>query len=443
MLIRFNVANFLSFNKQVEFALIANQERRLPTHYIKGDGLNILKSAVVYGANASGKSNLVKAIDFSRRLIVNGLESLNPINCHFRLEEDNVKIPSIFNFEVAIKNKYYSYGFAVILNKPQIIEEWLFEIGKEKQKKIFERVLNEKGEHEISFGLKLENSEKKRFEVYQQDFKNSNTLLFLSEMNRKNMDNLSEGFVFQEVYNWFKDKLTVLFPDSRFKGLNFVGSDEEMAQTFNNFLDVFQTGISSITSKEISLDNFDIPDPIKKDISKRAEKTKQLIFQINGEAFSLKKDDRDEFKIIKIGLNHLNEKMEIVVFDMEDESDGTRRLFDFIPALHQLANSESVFVIDELDRSLHSKLTLTLFELFQELSLKNRSQLIATTHEALLLDLDLFRKDEIWFVEKNNNESRLYSLNEFKIRNDKIINKDYLLGRYGAIPIFKSFKNLS
>ncbi|MDO9613657.1 MAG: AAA family ATPase, partial [Bacteroidota bacterium] len=117
-------------------------------------------------------------------------------------------------------------------------------------------------------------------------------------------------------------------------------------------------------------------------------------------------------------------------------------LFDFIPALHELTKTDSVFIVDELDRSLHSKLTYGIFELFLKLSLNNESQLIATTHESLLLDLDLLRRDEIWFVEKNENQSRLYSLDEFKVRNDKIVNKDYLLGRYGAVPIFKSFSNL-
>ncbi len=93
-------------------------------------------------------------------------------------------------------------------------------------------------------------------------------------------------------------------------------------------------------------------------------------------------------------------------------------------------------------RSLHSKLTYGIVELFLELSQSNESQLIATTHESLLLDLNLLRRDEIWFVEKEQNSSKLFSLDEFKVRTDKIVRKDYLLGRYGAIPIFKSFKNI-
>ena len=444
MLIRFNVENFLSFNQQVEFSMIAGKERRLPSHLVKGSGITILKTAVIYGANASGKTNLVRAIDFSKKLILQGIENLNPIDCHFRLGKDNQNKPSVFNFEIALGEKCYSYGFAAQLNNNQILEEWLMEIGPgNKEQKIFERTINDAGEHIIDYGIKLSPSEKKRFDVYKQDFKHADSLLFLSEMSRKSMADSALGEILLAVFSWFRLKLTVIFPGSRYSGLNFIGNDEEMASTFGQFLNVFQTGIEGITSKEISLEHFDLPDPIKKDIAQQAEKTHQLIFEINGESFALKKSDTNGYKIIKIGLTHKNQKKESIVFDVEDESDGTRRLLDFIPALHQLAKTNATFIIDELDRSLHSKLTINIFNLFYELASSNKSQLIATTHESLLLDLELFRKDEIWFVEKNNNESRLYSLDEFKVRNDKIINKDYLLGRYGAIPIFKSFSHLN
>ena len=136
MLIRFNVENYMSFNEKSEFSLIANKERRLSTHYHKGKEINILKSGVIYGANASGKSNFVKAIDFSRRIIVNGINKLNPVNCHYRLKEGNNSVPTIFQYELKSGDKYYSYGFASILKDNQIIEEWLYEIGQNKEKKI-------------------------------------------------------------------------------------------------------------------------------------------------------------------------------------------------------------------------------------------------------------------------------------------------------------------
>lgn len=442
MLIRFNVENFLSFDEKAEFSLIANKERRLQSHIVKGDGVNILKSSVIYGANASGKSNLVKAIDFSRKVIIKGIEKLNPVNFHFRLKKDNLNKPSIFNYEIKSGNKYYSYGFAIQLNELKIIEEWLYEIGNKKEKKIFERVLNNIGKHEIEIGIQLSPKAKKRFDVYKEDFQNSDNLLFLSEMNRKSIDDFPEVIGFIDVFNWFDKKLTVLMPDSKFAGLNFIGDDNEMSKTFNSFLNVFQTGINNVTSEEIDLDSFDIPKKIKEDLTNKIEKAKAIIFEINGITYSLKKNESNEYKIKKIGLEHLTDEGNSIVFDIEDESDGTQRLFDFIPAIYELSKTDSIFIIDELDRSLHSKLTYGIFELFLKLTENNESQLIATSHESLLLDLELLRRDEIWFVEKEKNQSHLYSLDEFKVRNDKIVSKDYLLGRYGAIPIFKSFKNL-
>ena len=443
MLIRFNVENFLSFNEKTEFSLIANKERRLSSHYYKGKGINILKSGVIYGANASGKSNFVKAIDFSRRIIVNGIDKLNPVDCHFRLKEGNSLIPTIYQYEIKTGDKYYSYGFAIKLKDNQIIEEWLYEIGQGKDKKIFDRFINDKGKHEIDIAIPLSGKAKKRFDVYREDFINSDNLLFLSEINRKSIDEFTEAIDFKNVYDWFDKKLTVVFPKSKYSGLNFIGDDNEMSETFNSFLNVFQTGIHNVTSEEIDLENFDIPKKIKEDLTKNIEKVKSIIFEINGITYSLKRNEQNEYKVKKIGLEHIDNHGTPIVFDIDDESDGTQRLFDFIPALHEMTKTDSVFIIDELDRSLHSKLTFGIFEIFLELTKKNESQLIVTTHESLLLDLELLRRDEIWFVEKNRNQSRLFSLDAFKVRNDKIVRKDYLLGRYGAIPIFKSFKNLN
>jgi len=443
MLIRFNVENFLSFNSKAEFSLIANKERRLNTHYIKEDGISILKSGVIYGANASGKTNFVKAIEFSKKVVTSGLDKLNPVKCHFRLQEGNASLPTIFQYELKNNGRFYSYGFAIVLKDNKIVEEWLYEIGPKKEKKIFERSINEAGKHDIEIGLNLSTKTKNRFDVYREDFQNSDSLLFLSEMNRKSIDDFEEAIDFRNVFSWFDKKLTILSPDSKYAGLNFIGDDNEMSNTFNSFLNVFQTGINSVTSEEVDLDSFDIPKDIKEELTKNIKKAKSLIFEINGITYALERNDNNDYKIKKIGLEHIDNIGTPIVFDIDDESDGTQRLFDFIPALHAMTKTDSVFIIDELDRSLHSKLTYGIFGLFLELTQDNESQLIVSTHESLLLDLDLLRRDEIWFVEKEKNQSRLFSLDEFKVRNDRIVRKDYLLGRYGAIPIFKSFKNLN
>ena len=142
-----------------------------------------------------------------------------------------------------------------------------------------------------------------------------------------------------------------------------------------------------------------------------------------------------------ISKHKLKNSDEEIDFQIHEESDGTQRILDLLPALVSLINHDRIFVIDELDRSLHPLLIKEFTELFLEHSQKQKSQLIVTTHDATLLDLKTLRKDEIWFIEKNQSgESQLYSLEEFRIRYDKNIKKDYLKGRYGAIPIFMDLK---
>ncbi|MDQ7033693.1 MAG: AAA family ATPase [Anaerolineae bacterium] len=127
-----------------------------------------------------------------------------------------------------------------------------------------------------------------------------------------------------------------------------------------------------------------------------------------------------------------------IYLEVSEESDGTQRLFDIIPGLMDLIDGEKVFIIDELDRSLHPHLTRNILELFLK-GKNNRSQLIVTTHEASLLNLDLLRRDEIWFIEKDRNgKSSAYSLEDFTPRKDKDIRKGYLLGRYGSIPFLST-----
>jgi hypothetical protein len=133
---------------------------------------------------------------------------------------------------------------------------------------------------------------------------------------------------------------------------------------------------------------------------------------------------------------------EDVFFEVKEESDGTKRLIDLIPALIDLSESDRVFLIDEIDRSMHAQLSRAFMEFFFTHSAPE-SQILATTHELDLLDLDLFRKDEVWFVEKDKTSaSRLYSLEEFKPRYDKDVRKGYMLGRFGAIPIVKNIEGV-
>jgi hypothetical protein len=202
----------------------------------------------------------------------------------------------------------------------------------------------------------------------------------------------------------------------------------------------FDTGIESVEGQKEEMD-FDkilegIPrvaaEKIEIDISNKASKH-PIMFRVKGRAFVLRKDKNGNFIYNKLMSNHGNIDD---LFEYNDESDGTKRLFDLIPLYYENRKKRTI-IIDEIDRSLHTNLTKKFLERFYEITQDFDCQIIATTHDSNLLDLDLVRQDEIWFIERReDHSSKIYSLNKFKERYDKKIDKEYLLGRYGAIPIF-------
>ena len=156
-------------------------------------------------------------------------------------------------------------------------------------------------------------------------------------------------------------------------------------------------------------------------------------------------DKAGENRFYKIAIQALHKLPSGGTFPIElnEESDGTRRLLDFIPALHQVKKNDSVYVIDEIDRSMHPILVWKFLDFFLRSCTSSNSQIIVTTHESNLLDLELLRRDEIWFVEKDQNlSSHIYSLSDFRVRTDQAIQKHYLSGRFGAIPFLGKLENI-
>lgn len=163
----------------------------------------------------------------------------------------------------------------------------------------------------------------------------------------------------------------------------------------------------------------------------------------NGDSLIIEKTSENHFYKLSVQASHKAEGGTYFQLDISEESDGTRRLLDFIPALHRLQNESGVYFIDEIDRSMHPMLVWKFLDFFLRSCNKVPSQIIVTTHESNLLDLDLVRRDEIWFAEKDGElETRLYSLMDFKVRTDLEIRKNYLNGRFGAVPFLGDFKKL-
>ncbi len=437
MLIRFSASNFLSFDKEIELSMIPGRTRKHSDHIVKEptwNGIDLLRLALVFGANASGKSNLVKAMDFARDLIVQGTEPKQsiPVECH-KLNKACTQSPSKFEFEFKHKDNYYLYGFE--LDTDIIYAEWLFKTNSRTHKAIYERRTSKSGEVSIDFA-----ESKHTGKNDDRDF-----LGFVAKGTRPNQLFLAESIQrnvkqFQDVYSWFYDVLNIVFPESKYVGhYIFPSTNNEISSSIAEYLKQFDSGISDIAFKPANFerDLSDMPDRIRKDIlSNLKPGMSATIHTPQRQQFILRKAKDQKINMFRIMTKHkVKDTNEDVLFDLGYESDGTLRVFDLIPALIEMSETDTVFVIDELNRSLHPNLSRIILQQFLAVNPKHNSQMIATTHESSLLDLNILRRDEIWFTEKDDRgATKLYSLEEFAPRYDKDIRKGYLLGRFGSIP---------
>lgn len=447
MLIGFKVKNFRSFNDMQHFSMIAGKTRNFIDHISNINDLKILKFSSIYGANASGKSNLVLAIDLGKKLLLNNIQGLFS-NQYFRIHEKNKEIPSYFEYEIAKNNKLYSYGFEVNINKKEIVSEWLIDMTKNNQFVIFERDAIKKT---IKTDLKIKDKvDGNRFEVCQSDILNNNNIFFLTEMTRRIQmnDTKTSSFIdFENVFDFFINDLQLVLPNqnreikfnyfSQFKNdikplLKMLGLDiDDLLECESNMSEI-KDRLSSSEYNKLTSDINQLSNNVSKfDMTLRIE---NCIYTISGNS----KDENLNVKVIKI--LHTNSN---TYFDTYEESDGTLRILELIDIL---LSDNKVFVIDEIDRSLHPSLTIRFVNCFLKL-LKNRNiQLIITTHESRLLNYNFLRRDEVWFSEKRKDGStKLYSLEQFKddARFDRKIDKAYLDGRYGAVPIFIDFPGVN
>lgn len=447
MFIGFSVSNFLSFKTTQTMSMIASKVARHKQHILMGNGKKVLKTGLIYGANAGGKSNFIKAIDFSRDIILEGLEQVDLNKKYFRIDTSNYKVPGVFEYRLMTQSgKEYSYGIAISYAEKEIISEWLIRIEKNGSETfVFNRDINEDGENITESEIKYENREEAiRWQVYLEDFgknisdslKKKTILSDIAERSGKQVGIFKEIL---DVYNWFQS-IIILFPTSQYSGLNQMIEKENVRQFFSKMMQYFDTGIMSVESKQGPMDFDKIFEGIPAEYAEKLKikisndiTNESVLCKVNNQIYSLKKDDDGNIITTKMMQNHGNGQD---LFEYADESDGTKRLFDLIPLFYE-HNGNRVIFIDEIDRSLHTNLTRRFLELFYKLTERDNSQLIATTHDSNLLDLDLIRQDEIWFVERvKDQSSRMYSLNRYKERYDKRVDKEYLLGRYEAVPVF-------
>lgn len=436
MLVRFSVENHLSFNERQVFSMAAGKHTRHKSHLIVIDGKRLLKGSVLYGANAAGKSNLIKAIGFGKNIALRGLSNTITINKHFRIDPAVINRPGIFQFDIVSNSHFYSYGFAISYTKNIFLSEWLYLCDNGKEICIFERNQSEPFTSEIKF-LKTEN--KQRFDIYAEDLPDNSS--FLADISKRKLFNIEEFSPFFDVLHWFLN-LVIIFPETKFKNYErYFASDTN--SSMEKLLKYFDTGIESISGVRKTIDEIleflpdelrlDITHSIQEELSEKEDKDNNVQLSIGGKRYSFRQEN-GEIIATQLMMNHGNP---VDLFELNDESDGTKRLFDLIP-IFEKGKEESVILVDELDRSFHSKLIIEFIQKFFEGTEGCASQLIATLHDATVMDLNMLRQDEIWFVErKHDHSSEIYSLNKFKERFDRTVSKDYLLGRYGSIPCFR------
>ena len=408
MLIRFSFKNFKSFKNENCLDMEATSLKEHEYNVVKTEHINLLKVAAIYGANASGKTNVLQAFDYMKKRILVSDDSSKNSN----IDEDNVysfminNEPISLEVEILAKNdKIYKYGFDVL--KDSIVSEWLYEKRINKYYLIFEREKNNvtmKSNSKISGLVNIDER-----------------TLFLNIYSKIDKDNED----FNNVYNWFVNANYLDLGNPRFE--DFINtrislkilSDEKYKKELLKFIKTFDSGIEGIKTT---------PDSIE--------------------------DVQNNNRVIKIELIHKGENNELKALPLELESNGTRKMFHLFDFFMDALKNGMVLFIDELDAKLHPVLTRYIINLFHN-SETNRGngQLIYSTHDTVNLNKETFRRDEIWFTEKNRDGiSELYALSDYildddgdeksgkKVRNDATYNKDYLTGRYGAIPVLEEFE---
>ena len=427
MIVSFSLENWMSFRDQITFSMVASRERqhgdRVPR--LGKYQTRVLPVAAIYGGNASGKTNFFKALSFAKGLVVKGTQpdSLIPVE-QFRLGAKGAEHPSRFGFELLIDGMIYEFSFAV--TRKAVLEEKLVAITSTSEKVLYHRRLGAP-----NFDASLAKDQFLQFA-----FKGTrDNQLFLTNAVSQKVEN------FRPVYDWFKDTLELVAPDSRFEQFEqFPGEGDPLYSTMNDMLRQLDTGIVHLGGEEVPFEHLPLPELLKNRLQEEVQEgmTVRFLTEPINERFLVTRKD-GELTAKKLVTFHPRADGTEAKFEIRQESDGSQRVIDLLPAILELSAQVSgkVYVIDEIDRSLHTLLTRRLLEAYlTNCSTKSRTQLLFTTHDVLLMDQQLLRRDEMWVAERDiTGASSLSSFSEYKdVRYDKDIRKSYLQVRFGGIP---------
>ena len=392
MLIEVKMKNCFSIQEEQVLSLVASNDKQL----------TLLKSVAIYGANAAGKSNIIKIMQAIRVIVLHSTLMQRGIEfplMPFLLGKDKEK-PSEFEISFIAENVKYRYGFTATQKK--ILEEWLFAYPNGRMQQWFLRAYDTKNDkYKYEFGSKFL-GEKKLWENSTRE-----NALFLSTAIQLNSKQL------RPVFDWFLGKFNM----SSISGLG-------------DFINILKQNPQEI-SKYLKAVDFDIENLILKE---EEANTQEASWDLFNETISI--DSSGKAKKSRVKAVHLDQQGQPIEFDMVLESEGTREFFRFLVPIINIFQKGGILIIDELHNHLHPLMTKFIINLFHNENInKNNAQLIFTTHETSILDKDIFRKDQIYFCEKQNKATKLYAMSDFKgLRENIDFEKSYLLGRFGALP---------
>lgn len=411
MLLQFNVTNYMSYKNEVILSLIAGKDKEHEDILINCGKDKVLPTISIYGSNASGKTNIFKALSFAIMFVRNSnyyqIDKLINV-APFLLDDESRFNKSRFDFIFSYDDIKYEYGF--VLDSKNVYEEYLYEYRSQRPAMIFEREnINE---------YKFSTATKKELSAIVD--KNTNNKLFLSTATAWN------ALSTRKAYMWFSDSIDTYNSESLESGFISTlekNNDSEMKSFMKKMLKNADINISDydFEVKNGRIESFKLPEGVKIDESV-VEELKHNLKEWKFET---------HHKVI------INDEERDYVLPLLNESNGTINFLYLGPIIKNALQFGKTMIIDEIDSGLHPSLVRYLIELFHDKKSNPKgAQLIFNTHDVTQLDLSVFRRDQIYFVEKNNNTgiSDLYSLDEYAPRKTENIQKGYLQGRYGAIP---------
>jgi hypothetical protein len=408
MLLRFAVENYRSMRERQELSLVASSLDDVSSGLIQSEaaeGSAVLPAVILYGANASGKSTLVSALRWMKTAIMNSHRRGEPGGsvpvAPFLLDDESAAKPSVFEADFVWEDVRYQYGFEA--TKDGFAVEWLYSYPNGRRQALFERRGMEfnfsrilKGQNKVIAGLTRSNS------------------LFLSAAVQNGHEQLSR------VSTFFSKMQFDSGQDSVAEMMSL--ADRKLDTRIIDFLGRIGTGIVDYRI-----------DPLEK-----SERTSQVLNDLDA---LFKKHFDESFDLPetfgrRISLGHRGGNRQPVFMDFATESDGTQRLLFLLPRIFDVLNDGALLVVDELGASLHTQACEALLLLFSSKTNNLRAaQLIATTHDTNMLRLDIVRRDQVWFTEKDPaGASHLYPLTDIRTRKGDNIEKGYLQGRFGAVP---------